>query len=372
MMKQLFITLFLAAFVAGSAFALDASVYTDYKIPEFESTQFYIDGDDLLGWTKTGDDSEMHFNLGGDYSFYHQGHDLTYYYGTNFDIDYDKIGDADAVTNIYDRIDFGATKYFGGYSGLSAGTEAYMTFCKETDVDLEKLLDLEVFAGYGRVTNAQPVAQAIAILNELGGNASAENAIAIAEIIASAMDYQVEYKDDWTLRYYGDIAKAAGNPAATMKVQQILAAAVYNISPRFAGWTARGGYHNQFLTDLDPAPKGDVYGEFIYAQPLGLTSSCMAGVRYDKSLEEDSGQNILFYGDYWYDHSYTWASFAGIEYDMYMPADGDSEADIYFNAGTNKVVLNKPVANALFEYIKWAGIDDATMAFKIGFTYYII
>ncbi|MDP6418782.1 MAG: hypothetical protein QF492_03170 [Candidatus Krumholzibacteria bacterium] len=371
-MKYCLAILALAFIFPTNADALDSSIYSNYTIPEFEYRSFYVDGDDLLNWTKTGDDSRTSFNFGGDYRFLSQFHSLSYYYGTNFDIDYDKDGEADATTVMQDRLDFGFQKYLGSYSGLSFGADAWLDLSKEADLDLEKLLDLDVYAGMGRLTNAQPLAQAIAIVDEVGGDDGSVGEI--ASIIAKATDYQVKYKDDWTLNYYGDIAEALGKPGAAMKVQQILTAAIYSISPRYTGYYLRGGYHNQFLTGLDPAPKGGVFAEFEYGKPMGLNAQFYAGARYDKSLEEGSGHDLSCYGHYWLDHSYTWASHAEVGFDIFLPEEGDADKEAYFLLETIKSITNKFSGSAALIYRSDpdpADAEEADLQARVKFIYHI-
>jgi hypothetical protein len=245
-------------------------------------------------------------------------------------------------------------------------------------VDAAYHLELKLGGGYGRVTNAYPVAVAIAIAKELGGGVSNADVLKTADIIGKYSEYANKYKDDVSIKFYGDLAASIGKPDQTMKVMQIYNSPVYHISQRWWGWQARAFFKNQFMIKPEPAenPKGmlAIYG--AYAKPMGLDKQLYAWAEYDMSLESGVDPDMEFGIKATKDHTFQWASYAQFLYHIYgtdpinvAPYADDTYMEL--SVGTVKSITSKLYGGVDFEYSKLGEDDDAAMGFDINFYYWI-
>ena len=62
------------------SFVLTQGALDQYDIPEYEYRTLQLNGDDLFFYQGSGDDSEMHMNLGADFmsTFQSPGYNLSY------------------------------------------------------------------------------------------------------------------------------------------------------------------------------------------------------------------------------------------------------------------------------------------------------
>jgi hypothetical protein len=375
MKRTLFTAFIILLFTASLVLAQDASVYNTYKISTFKYQTLKVMGNNLLDWYTFGDTKHMYMDPAGEYRIYNQTPEFTWYSTDNLHFNYSKINDLDATNTLDLDLYGGVEKYFMGYTGPHAfGTAEFYYSKYSEDDDPNQHLELNLGAGYGRVTNATPVAFAVAIAKDVGGGASNEKVLKIAEIIDQWPQYQYKYKDDAEIMFYNDLAKAAGKPEAAMKVRQIYTASYYHISTRSVGWHVRGSYNNQFMISPEPAenPKGSFLLRGDYAKPLDLDKQVLAWAEYAMSFEEDTDPDMEFGARGTMDHTFNWASYAQFLYHSYGATPAlDSHSYMELTAGTNKAILNKLTAGAAFSYGKDSEIDDAVMSFLINFTYWI-
>lgn len=360
-------------------FAQSASIYDQVGVPTYETKELYVEGDDLLHFHKTGDDySKLTFNLGGVFNSWRQNADFDLSWGNMLDLDYssETVGDADAdaVTIMNDNLYANATKYFEMFQVFG---DALFNFNKVTDIDATKYLDLTIGAGIGRIYDATPIAQAIVIINKLGGDVSDENILAVMDLLNSRAEYDAKYKDSGKVMWLTDIAKAAGGSEATLDVLKVLEDATpfgtrqYQISPRWVGWEVIGGFHNVFLTDADPGPKGDVFVQGRYAKPIGFDKSILAYLLYEKTLEDSDLAELEAGIDLWIDHDYTWSTNAGFSINKNMTPDNEDDMGMEFHAETIKNILGQLYGGAGLSYTKDYTAEDGTIDFNVFFRYLI-
>lgn len=360
-------------FVVNMAFP---QLYDGFDIPTFEYRTFNVSGQDLLDWSKTGDDSNTNINLGGDYDFNSQSPEFTYGYGSSFSYDSHTIGDTDPTGGWNLGVPFNANKYFGdshGVFGFADGTLSMFGGPDYEGVDDTGDLNLTIGAGYGRIISAKPVAQAVAIAGELGGGISNDAILAMAGIISKWNSgwYHNEYKDNAQVQYYNDLANAAGNPGASMKIQQIATSPVYNISDRSTGWFVRAGLWNNYMRAEGDEDKGDMKVEAGYAMPMDMDKQVTTSFVYDKGMSEGDGNTMTLGIDFSMDHTYTWATTAGFDY---ISAKANENADaintMSLNVSTTKAIINKWTATAAFSYDK-VGEADPSMGLNVRFSYWV-
>ena len=238
-------------------------------------------------------------------------------------------------------------------------------------------LNLTLGGGYGRVVNARPVAQAYAIADAVG-DTSDETVLAIAAVIGAAGSYANTYKDDADEMYYNDIANAAGDSSAAMKISKILNSPAYNISDRSTGWSVRAGLTNNYMRAEGDDDAGDFALEAAYAMPMGMDKQLTAGFDYGMDMNEDGGTTMGLDVSCTMDHSYNWASSASFGYDS-STSGGDNavtSSDIVLGVSTTKAILNQLSVTGSFGYtMPNDGIDgnddDATMDLGVTFTYWV-
>ena len=384
-------TVVLSLFFVNSLFAVDPSIYNEYQIGTFKYHTLGIYGQDFLNWYKMGDDKHTYINIGAMYDYYNQSPDMTLYAYEGLSFDSRKDGEADAVSYTMNMTMVGAEKYFGGYNGGHVFGDLLFDYYNYSEAD-DPMHDLwlRIGAGYGRITNAMPLAQAIAIAQEMCGSADRDVVLKIADIIERWPEYATIYVDDAEIMFYNDIAAACGKPEGAMKARQVYRSPVYNISPRYVGWYLRAFYKNRFMIspELDEDPKGMFAVRGEYAKPIGLQGQVIAWAEYDHSLEEDADADMEFGFRGTYDHDYTWASWASFVYHMYGEMNinpalytqiwdwnpalmyGYSDGSLMmFEVGTSKNIINKLTSQAIFRYSKFSEADDAAMEFLIRFFY---
>ncbi len=383
-MKRALIAVLCILFTTTLIFAQDASIYDDFRIPTYDYRTLQVRGNNLLDWYSHNDtDSHFNFGLGGDYYMMNQSPEFTWAVYDNLyfqNTSADNLNNGDAFTEIDEVLGGSVEKYFMGYFGPHAFADGVFDYYSHSEADDPVHdLTLNLGAGYGRITYAKPVAQAVAIAEELGGGLSNDKILKIADIIDSYSLYLARDKDDAYINYINDIAKVAGKPEGAMKIQQILSSAVYKMANRYVGWRARVSYMNRFMISPDlPAgvddPKGMLVIRADYAKPMGLDRQLWAWFEYDNSLETDADPNMLIGFRATRDHNYLWSSYAQFEFNTWGTDPGNTymdDTEMALSIGTTRVLYNRYTANAEFSYEKWDLDDDAEMRFMLNFGYWI-
>lgn len=367
-------------FVVNMAFP---QLYDSYDIPTFEYRSFRVSGDDLMSWSKQGDDSNTSIDLGGDYSYISQSPEFSLGYGGEFSYDSETIGENDPTGGWNLGVPFEVNKYFGDSHGIFGFADGNLSMnggpnweagnMYGHDPDDTGDLNLTVGAGYGRVISAKPVAQAAAMAGELGGNISNDAILAMAGIISKWNSgwYHQTYKDDATVQYYNDLANAAGNSGAAMQIQQIATSSVYQISDRSIGWFVRAGMWNNYMRAEGDEGKGNMAVEAGYAKPMGTDRQVSASFEYDKGMSDGAGNSMTLGLAYTMDHTYTWATSAGFEYNSSVASeDADAVNTMGLGVSTTKAILNKFSVTGSFNYQK-VGEADPGMGLNVRFSYWV-
>jgi hypothetical protein len=360
-------------------------VFDQYDIPEYEYRTFQLNGNDLFNMTSTGDNSTTSMNVGADYTFESQAPGGNCSYGLNFSFDMFDDGLEEEVsasaTDFDIALPFAFDKYLlggnkGGF-GFVDGDFSMMGGDQAEDVDDTMDLNLTLGGGYGRVVNARAVAQAYAIADAVG-DTSDGTVLAIAAVIGAAGSYANTYKDDADEMYYNDIANAAGDPGAAMKISKILNSPAYNISDRSTGWSVRAGLTNNYMQCEDCDDAGDFALQADYAMPMGMDKQLSAGFDYGMDMNDDGGTTMGLDVSCTMDHSYNWASSASFGYDSSTSGGDDAvtSSDIVLGVSTTKAVLNQLSVTGSFGYIMPNDgnddtDDDATMDLNVTFTYWV-
>lgn len=384
MKKLIVLAVILSLTMLSATFAQDHSVYFEYKIPTFKYNYLRVEGNDLLNWYNHGDaNKHTNMNLSGDYTIKFQSPEFSWYASEMPSFTYSKVNDLDAVSIFNNHLMGGVEKYFGAYAGPHAFGELHSYFNGITDAADDQYVQLYIGGGYGRVTDAYPVARAIAVASELGGGLGNGDVLKLADIIARAGEYYPMFKDDELVKYYEDLGNAVGKPNQQFKIHQVLSSPIYPISPRYVGWFVRGYYTNKYFIrpELAESPKGNIGVRGEWAKPLDLQKQVRAWVDFQKPLDDDAAgdaatADMEFGGRFTMDHTYNWASFAYLTYHSYgtgllnmAPYYDDSMIALGF--GTTKAIINKLYGTASFDYSKLGEEDDAAMGFKITFGYWV-
>jgi hypothetical protein len=398
--------------IMGVIFADGA--YDLYDIPEFEYQTLQINGNDLLNFESQGDNSTMNVDVGAAYNFNSQSAGFNLSYGGAFDFNMDDPGDCgcgsdcgcggDAATcsaagcgcgcvdggvcacsgDGTSNWDIGGgaaiEKYLvGGNKGMFAYGDADFSMdggdqAEGVDDNMDLWLDIGV--GYGRVVNARPVAQAYAIADALGGDTSDETVMAIAAIIGAQGSYASMYKDDADEMYYNDLAAAAGDAGAAMKIQKVLNSPAYNITDRSTGYSVRAGLYNNYMRADDDDDSGDFNLSAEYAMPIDMDKQLTASFDYGMGLNEYDTTTMDLGVGFSMAHSYNWATTAGFEYSNSTTttgADDVTSSSMTLSLGTTKAVLNQCSVTGGFGYVMDLEDDgaDPIMNLDVTFTYWV-
>ena len=433
MIKSLIRT-FTTLLISGFIFA--DGVYESYDIPSFKYKTLQINGNDLLNLESEGDNTSISIDAGATYNFMSQsaGENCSYGVSFNFDMDDTGVEGVDATTNWDVGLQGSMEKYMEGYnkatfvyadaefdmvggdaitnngvvdatSTVFLRTPFYSMFSSQiSQEDLAEGVDMfsenfteddpmnlyvNIGAGYGRVVNQRPVAEAYAVADALG-DTSDETVLAIAEVIGAKDSYASIHKDNADEMYYNDIAAAAGNSTAAMKVQKILTSPAYQIADRSGGYSARVGFYNNFLQadcgdDCDQ-DKGDLVFGGEYAMPLDMNKQISFEMGYSMGLNDLDMNMMLMMGSFSMAHSYNWLTSANIGY-MSLSTTGFEDAgandftvsNLMLGLQTTKAILNKCSVTGSFGYLM--SLDDGddvssndpdpTMNMSVAFTYWV-
>lgn len=311
---------------------IDESLYSSFRVPEFGYKEFRIGSDNLFNFTSVGEQSSLSANFEGDYKVFNQTLYSTIDYSVKPFYDFVKEKESDVFSAVQLQVPFDISKYFNNdYAGVQAFSEGALTVSKLGEADLLNPLDLTVGVGYGRVTSVRPIARAVALATEIGGNITNEDIINIANIITRNNDgfYTKKYKSEAKIYYYTELADALQAPNKTMKIQQVMEDPAFsNISDRKSGWQLRLGLKNTYL--LKETGDANLVASADYAKPLGLDKQFIAGLDLVKQGEADLEPEVK--AALSIDHTITWVSNAKLTYNS-MSTD--------IELSTTKELINK-------------------------------
>ncbi len=379
MMKSL---LKISTMLLISGFIFADGAYDSYDIPSFEYKTLQINGNDLLDFHSQGDVTSMSVDVGAAYNFMSQSAGANCSYGGSFDFDMDDTGveGEDATSNFDIGLNGSMEKYLvGGNKGLFAYGDADFSMMGGTqaeDVDDTMDLWLDIGAGYGRVVNARPVAQAYAIADALG-DTSDETVMAIAAVIGAAGSYSSIHKDDAMEAYYNDIAAAAGDPTAAMKVMKIMTSPAYNITDRATGYSVSAGLVNNYMQCEDCEDSGDLNIGAEYAMPIGMDMQLMTSFDYGMGMNEFDTATMELAAGFSMAHSYNWATTASFTYaNSTTTGDGIDDvttSGVVLGVSSTKAILNTCSVTGGFGYVMDLEDDgaDPIMDLDVTFTYWV-
>lgn len=333
----------------------------------------YLSGDDLLHMEKQGESSTYTFNLSGSYNSFKQSPLSTLSYGFVPRIKTSKeLSDTTSSTEIKFNIPFKGSQYFSNdYIGPHLFYDGTLDLSIKND-QATNPLDLFLGFGYGRITSARPLAQAVVISEELGANLNNGQLMNVADIIGKSSSgyYTNQYKTDASIHYYNDLAEATGAGQKIMKMQQILSNPAYaNISDRFTGTQIRIGFENTFLQDFTSA--GNLIIDFQYAKPLGMKKQLYSGLAYNTPLDEGIETTAKAFVRYAIDHTFTWTSRVDAVVDMIMPDGGEAYSILDLKLSTTRVTINTLTATGELNFIKAGDNNDPFIAVNVRFNYFL-
>ena len=345
----------------AGGFQIDPSLYSKFQVPEFTYKQLQLGSDELLNFSKTGDDSNIGINFDGDYKYFEQSLYSTIQYSVQPAFDFVQAGDEDPFSALQLGIPFDISKYFNQqYSGMQGFTDGTFTISKVGEADLTNPLDLTIGAGYGRITSVRPIARAVALANRVGNYITEDDIIELANIITRQNDgyYVKKYKSDANIMYYNELSAALKAPDDVMRIQQVMEDPAFSyISDRKIGWQARAGYATTLLTDEETS--GSLVVSADYAKPMGLDTQLIFGVELSQPEEGDAETSIN--GSYTKDHTVTWVSGATLAYNS-------SSTDIELS--TTKILINKITGRAALT-LSQPETGDMSINFVITFNYFV-
>lgn len=366
-MKNLIIILISVNFIF-----LQDNLYESFEIPKFESKTLSVSGEDLLSLKKQGDNSEYSFNLGGLFLNMSQSPLFTLNYGVHAKVNSSKgMTDSTSITDIVVSAPFSGSKYFtDDYLGAHAyfGESFDLSISDATTTTLE----LEAGAGYGRITSARPVSQAVILSDVLDADLSNEEIIEVSKIIAKASSgyYTDTYKTDADIYFYRDLSEAARSTDKMMQIQQVLSNPAYaNISDKYTGWMGRVGYKNTMLNDS--GSDGMITASAHYAKPIDKNQQLYAGLDYNMALDSGAESTADIFVNYSLDHSHTWTTKAETLIEAVMPDGSDMYSTLNLTLSSTRVILNSLSATGAFSLVKAGSNNDAMIELNAMFTYYI-
>lgn len=383
--------------LSSSAFSQSSGIFENFKIPTYEAKYLVVYGQDFLNYTSTGsDNSSLKLAAGAAYGYMNQSPMMTYSVTEVPGLAIDKSTVAgvsnDAVNTYSNTLLASVNKYFGQYDGVFGFGNLGFSYYENLPASITRNLPVTVGVGYGRITGAKTVAQALVIVKELGISASDETVLAIADVIAkhSSNYYAVTYKDDAEIMYFKDLAALTGKADAALKISQILGGGIYQITDRMVGWQVKAGFSNDFTVKngAGDAQTGNLVVQAEYARPMGLDRQFYGSVTYSNSLNDKAKWAVVnslnVDASYTIEHSYLWATSLLANYGSYMPkpaaGTGVNAANLSLSAKSTYVVLSKLSAYGQLTYgkLEWnkstnapSGVKDATIALHLGFSYLV-
>lgn len=402
------------------SFIFSQGALDQYDVPEYEYKTFQLSGDDLFSTMTNGDYSETNMNIGANYMSVSQAPGRNCMYGLSFDFTSYSESDADFPDDDIDESNwtmiapFAFDQYLSDTKGLFGFAEgSFDTFGGDDadGVDDTSDLLLTVGGGFGRVVSARPIAQAYAIADALGVDASDEIILAIATVLGAEASYASIYKDDATQQFYNDLAEAAGSAGSAMQIQKVLTSPAYSISDRYTGWSVKGGLWNNYMRAEGDDNAGAFTLEANYAHPMGMDSQVMVSFVYAMDMNDDdtlvmwestilnqffatAGLEDDGYGygytingggaamnlgvTYTLDHSYNWSTSADFNYlsETYGVGENEfSDNGMFLTVSTTKAILNQMSVTASLKYIALGGDSfedsDPITAISTTVTYWV-
>lgn len=377
----------------GSALMSTASVQaiqiTDYVEPESTYEEAYVSG--RLS-TKSGNQDKTSFDtsISADYEKNYSSREH------NFNIRGDGFYAAERGGNEEDSTDstynlnatFLADNYFQPNMFWYGGADS-----SYNDVADEAYLAISGGVGYGRVTNATPLARAIRVVEELqqhniiGDSVSDEAYMKLAQIINREDEFRSKYgAEEYQAEFMAALEEAmketglapngigAGGAAHLGRV-------LYDerISVRKYGWLVRAGA-GVVVNDFD-GESGDPLAEaaFEYALPLNVNSQFIERAGYSAIFKDGDRTNQVFTNEMSYTHELTdeidWENSWTM---TYVFADSDAEKDTMTNKLsstfryylTNTLALDATVAlSRVNDDIDGNGNDETDITTFLGVTY---
>ncbi len=307
MFKQFFIGLLVVLFLPASAMAISL---TDYVIPESFSKDLYLNG-------------SFNFSDGNQPSDSYNG-----FAAANFQSRYSSIPrvwslKADGLYEIEKGSELNASKEYGhnffasttldnyyqetkvfGYGGADFGYRK----SRGTDSADDPFVQAIVGAGYGRVYDATPLAQALRIVDDLreykvlSRRLSDAGYMKLAQIIDKEDEYESKYSmEEYKKYWYEDMAtvfKEDGvlilpelGALGVIRIQEILEEERF--STRNHGWLVRAGIGYVFSNYLDETDEDpSLSAAFEYYLPISYKLQFNEVLQYSTILADDLTHNI--------------------------------------------------------------------------------
>ena len=390
---------------ASASPVLDAT--TKFEVPTVTTVNLDVSGRDLLRY---GDDENLQINLGSSLFYLDQTPMHTLLITNDLNLDYGGVTD-DRSHTLGENLQVQYRRYFGNSRGVYlealGGIDADNSDGDNQDSATTLGVNFGVGAGYGRVLDMRTLAQAAAMCEVAGKTCSADALVKIADIINKNNQgyYFAQFKLDGVRVFYDELSKAIGTSDA-FSLNQVLASPLYNITPKRVGYEVGVrvlGVHGDLVKEDDAEPDADSdmmlqqyagYAKMLNAKTnLFIDETYTMGMAQNTTLpnglaghpgEDNAVLNITAGVNY--DHSYTWASQASIEYNMAMPNEGDSTSNYALRAQTNVAIGVRTVIGGdlmlgngdgtvgLSDDLQQLGIGDEEMhwQFMVNFRHFIL
>lgn len=332
---------------------------TKFEVPTVKTINLDISGRDLLRY---GDDEDLRINVGSDLFYLSQTPMYTLTLTNQVSLDFGGVPDQRSHT-LGEDFQLNYRRYFGNSRGFYVetlgGIDADNTGGDGQDAATMLAVNFGVGAGYGRILDTRTVSQAAAMCKIAGTACNAAKLLAIADVINKNNQgfYAAEYKLDGVRVFYDELTKAVGTTDA-FSLNQVLASPLYNITPKRVGFEVGArliGVHGDLIKEDDTDPDADsdmmIQQYAGYAMMVNPTTNLFIDQTLTHGMKQATGaaqqlvdhpgeKNNVFTVEAGIniDHSYTWASQASIQTNMFMPEEGDTTSNYALLAQTNVAI----------------------------------
>lgn len=374
-MKKLILIPILIILSTINCLALDSSIWYQFPVPEYSYSHAYLTVPNIFRWQIHGVENQIVIYCGIHMDFFSQNKDLDYWYrGVLNGAWHKRKYHSGGQDQIYESKEakysdyFGATKYFDSFNIWGTGS---LNINARNEYECRTILDLEIGVGIGRIVYCTSVAKAIRLVKELDIRADENLILEIADIIGKQSEYTTKYKDDWEEVFYQKIADMVGLLEQGLKVRRILSSSIYEMNSRARGWELKLGYENMYFTGIEPELKGRITLHAEYQLPWELNKQIYFIADYSRDLDDDRS-NLYIAGRFGIDHSYTWASFIGINADKtFNTPSGNKNASYGITVGTEKNIFDRLVSNFGLSFDKKAYSSDPYFDMWLELKYYL-
>ena len=210
-------------------------------------------------------------------------------------------------------------------------TEPGQSLIDSNDPGVTLSANWRVGVGVGRLVDVTPVADVLAMAENLDLELSSEQILEVAAIVAKVGEYQYRHRGRFDEAYYGDIAAALGMQDQALAVQRALWD-TWTISRRLVGWSVRLAPYCQDFSDTQlgsPAMRLTV----DVGIPIGLSMQLSPYLRQVYEYGE-SDVTLTAGTRFTWDHIRHWSESLDASVSLYPATFGGMDVGYALNAGT--------------------------------------